>query len=103
MVAPSPDWFVGISGVTLRSGGVWLDDVVIDLDGEVDYPDDDGCSHPSDTTETVDEVSVPLMSPLGVLILTVGIFTAGGWNARRNRPHEAVERAWAFSGFRHRC
>ena len=32
MVAPSPDWFVGISGVSLRSGGAWIDDLVLDLD-----------------------------------------------------------------------
>ena len=44
MIAPSPDWFVGIHDLDLRAGGVWLDEVVIDLepydsgtDAGVDY------------------------------------------------------------------
>lgn len=32
MIAPSPDWFVGIHGVDLRPGGVWARELVIDLD-----------------------------------------------------------------------
>jgi hypothetical protein len=32
MIAPSPDWFVGVSGLVLRSGGTWLDDVVVSLE-----------------------------------------------------------------------
>ena len=32
MIAPSPDWFVGIHGVDLRPGGVWAREIVIDLD-----------------------------------------------------------------------
>jgi hypothetical protein len=31
MVAPSPDWFVGVSDVDLAPGGVFLDEVVVDL------------------------------------------------------------------------
>jgi hypothetical protein len=31
MVAPSPDWFVGVSGVSLFKNGQWLQDLVVDL------------------------------------------------------------------------
>ena len=32
MIAPSPDWFVGIHGVDLRENGVWARELVFDLD-----------------------------------------------------------------------
>lgn len=31
MVAPSPDWFVGVSGLDLRPNGAWLDEVTVQL------------------------------------------------------------------------
>jgi hypothetical protein len=31
MLAPSPDWFVGVSGIDLRPGGQWVDVLVVDL------------------------------------------------------------------------
>jgi len=31
MVAPSPDWFVGVDGLDLFEGGVWADEVVVPL------------------------------------------------------------------------
>lgn len=31
MIAPSPDWFVGVSGVSLRSGDRWVRELVIPL------------------------------------------------------------------------
>lgn len=37
MVAPSPDWFVGIHDVNLRPGGIWVRELVFDL-----YPYDAG-------------------------------------------------------------
>ncbi|MFG0298771.1 MAG: spondin domain-containing protein [Phycisphaerales bacterium JB047] len=37
MIAPSPDWFVGIHDVDLRPGGVWVRELVFDL-----YPYDSG-------------------------------------------------------------
>ena len=41
MVAPSPDWFIGVNGLALRMNGAWLDDVVISLPA-VDAGTDDG-------------------------------------------------------------
>ncbi|MBL4590320.1 MAG: spondin domain-containing protein [Phycisphaerales bacterium] len=32
MIAPSPDWFVGIHDLDLREGGVWVQEITIDLD-----------------------------------------------------------------------
>jgi len=37
MLGPSPDWFVGVSGLDLHEGGMWADELVIDL-----YPYDGG-------------------------------------------------------------
>jgi len=31
MLGPSPDWFIGVSGLSLRENGQWLDQVVVDL------------------------------------------------------------------------
>lgn len=31
MLAPSPDWFVGVSGLHLRPNDVWIDDLVVPL------------------------------------------------------------------------
>lgn len=31
MLGPSPDWFVGVSGLALHDGSNWIDDLVIDL------------------------------------------------------------------------
>ena len=32
MLAPSPDWFVGIHDVDLRPGGVWAREIILDID-----------------------------------------------------------------------
>ena len=42
MVAPSPDWFVGIEGYDLRPGGEWIEDELIDLDRIYDAGTDSG-------------------------------------------------------------
>ena len=31
MIAPSPDWFVGVSDLSLRSGGRWIESLTVDL------------------------------------------------------------------------
>jgi spondin N len=31
MLAPSPDWFVGVSGLSLRANGAWVPQVAVDL------------------------------------------------------------------------
>lgn len=46
MVAPSPDWFVGVHAVDLRAGGVWVQELVFDLD-PYDAGTDAGLSYTS--------------------------------------------------------
>ena len=55
MVAPSPDWFLGVSELELYSANVWLDDVVVDLfvydagtDNGVDFDSPDSDTDPAD-------------------------------------------------------
>ncbi len=31
MLGPSPDWFIGVSGLNMRDGGDWLDTITVDL------------------------------------------------------------------------
>jgi hypothetical protein len=31
MLAPSPDWFVGVSGLSLRENGAWIPQLIVDL------------------------------------------------------------------------
>src|SRR5262245_34731584 len=40
MVAPSPDWFVGVTAMPMRPSGRWLDRAVVDL-----WPYDSGTDH----------------------------------------------------------
>jgi len=44
MLAPSPDWFVGVSGLDLRSDDGWQDRVTVDLE-VYDAGTDDGASY----------------------------------------------------------
>lgn len=57
MVAPSPDWFVGVAGLDLRSGGDWAQEVVVEL-----YPwdagTDSGVNYTSGDQPTVPHVPV---------------------------------------------
>ena len=55
MVAPSPDWFLGVSELELYSANVWLDNVVVDLfvydagtDNGVDFESLDSDTNPAD-------------------------------------------------------
>lgn len=44
MIAPSPDWFVGISGLNLLENGVWLENKTVDL-FVYDAGTDDGANY----------------------------------------------------------
>ncbi|MDJ0787131.1 MAG: spondin domain-containing protein [Myxococcota bacterium] len=52
MVAPSPDWFVGVNGLPLLENGAWLDEAVVDL-GPYDAGSDDGATFLSLDADTV--------------------------------------------------
>jgi Spondin_N len=78
MVAPSPDWFVGVSGVRLFDSGRWVDDVTFEL-VPWDAGTDNGATFSSPDLPAVPHlpiariVSAPL-SPLG-RVTPLGTFT----------------------------
>ena len=51
MIAPSPDWFVGVAGLSLFSEGAWLDKVVVEL-WAYDSGTDSGASYTAEDLET---------------------------------------------------
>ncbi len=53
MIAPSPDWFAGVNGLSLLDGQQWLSEVVVDL-----YPYDAGTDSGLNYTSG-DQVTVP--------------------------------------------
>lgn len=57
MLAPSPDWFVGVSGVDLFEGGEWVDVKVVPL-VVFDAGTDSGTSYTSPNSPTVPPVPI---------------------------------------------
>lgn len=51
MIAPSPDWFVGVSGLDLCQGGQWVDQLVVSLDA-YDAGTDSGATYTSPNSNT---------------------------------------------------
>ena len=66
MVAPSPDWFVGVSGLDLLDGNQWVEEVVIDL-FSYDSGTDSGTNFTSPNADTnpADPISLITTGPLG--------------------------------------
>ena len=58
MIAPSPDWFVGVDGIALRQGGCWTPRIETDLVG-YDAGTDSG------TTFTARDADVTPHQPIG--------------------------------------
>lgn len=57
MLAPSPDWFVGVRGLSLRENGAWIPHVVVDL-ALHDAGTDDGTSYASPNQPSVPHVPI---------------------------------------------
>ena len=77
MVAPSPDWFVGVSGLPLFQDGQWVDEVRVDLHG-FDAGTDSGATYRAPDQETtprqlISRLTYPLENR-GV-VLPLGTFT----------------------------
>jgi len=68
MIAPSPDWFVGVSGLDLRSGNGWVNELVVDL-----YPYDAG----TDNGPSYSQPDQPTLPPEAIYLITEGPFTPG--------------------------
>jgi hypothetical protein len=78
MVAPSPDWFVGVAGLDLFQGGVWAAEIVVPL-APWDAGTDDGRSFESPDREAIPHRPISLittspLAPSGVAT-PLGTFT----------------------------
>lgn len=60
MIAPSPDWFVGVRNLDLRDGGQWADEIVIELFA-YDAGTDSGPSYTSPDQATVPPEPIALI------------------------------------------
>ena len=60
MVAPSPDWFVGVSGVPLFANGQWLNEVVYEL-FPWDAGTDSGATYESDDADIMPQAPISLI------------------------------------------
>lgn len=78
MLAPSPDWFVGVSSLNLTADGMWEDSLTIDLYA-YDAGTDSGEDYASDNivTNPPENVSMIEVSPFKVAdtIPAIGTFT----------------------------
>lgn len=71
MIGPSPDWFVGVSALSLRNGGQWVDEVVVDL-----LPYDGGTRSNNATFDLGGPLTNP-PDPITVITDTSGPFIGG--------------------------
>ena len=61
MIAPSPDWFVGVSGLALFQNGQWRDEVRVELAG-FDAGTDSGVTYKSSDRETIPRAVISRLS-----------------------------------------
>lgn len=69
MIAPSPDWFVGVSTLSLLEGGVWADEKVVTL-----LPYDAG----TDSGTSYTSPDQPTASPEGIFVIKKEPFLVDG-------------------------
>jgi hypothetical protein len=78
MIAPSPDWFVGVAGLPLRRDGGWVDSLTVDLYGW-DAGTDDGITYESEDAPS--QPHVPIFSlidgmfKMGDVVPSLGTYT----------------------------
>ncbi len=87
MLAPSPDWFVGVSGLSLRANGAWIQHLVVPL-AAYDAGTDSGPTYASPNQATVPPIPIAEIGdgPLGANNI-VGTFTFSLTNVL-GAPHE---------------
>ena len=61
MIAPSPDWFVGVHGVDLRPDGIWARELVFDLD-PYDSGTDSGVDYTSGNADVTPHLPIANIS-----------------------------------------
>lgn len=77
MIAPSPDWFVGVHGLPLFQDGRWVDEMVVDLD-PYDAGTDSGLTFTSPNAPTTPQIPIErVVEPLDVngTVPPLGTFT----------------------------
>jgi hypothetical protein len=78
MIAPSPDWFVGVSGLNLLEDGAWVEQKIVGL-FPYDAGTDSGESYasPNKSTEPPEDIRVLEMEPVLVAdkVPILGTFT----------------------------
>lgn len=74
MLAPSPDWFVGVDRLDLRAGDGWADRVVVDL-VVYDAGTDSGATYAAPNAPTTPRAPVAASDYLPLAETTVGTFT----------------------------
>ena len=67
MVAPSPDWFVGVSALPLLANGEWRTEVVVEL-SPWDAGTDSGASYESGNADMVPPASIALLRTAPVVV-----------------------------------
>jgi hypothetical protein len=68
MIAPSPDWFVGVMGLDLRPGGQWVDELTVTL-----FPWDAG----TDSGPSYASADQPTVPPVPLFAINSAPFTPG--------------------------
>lgn len=78
MLAPSPDWFAGVSGVKLFEGGDWVEEVTVTLwpydagtDSGTSYTSGDQDTNPAEAIALIDTPPVGNGDPIGEFIFTL--------------------------------
>lgn len=62
MIAPSPDWFVGVDGVALCQGSAWVDDLQLPLMAQ-DAGTDSGVAFASPNAPTLPKAAIQYLDP----------------------------------------
>ncbi len=77
MIAPSPDWFVGIHDLNLMRSGMWVEELMVDLlpydsgtDSGLTFTSADQDTDPADPITRISVNPLPDDVPLGAFVLT---------------------------------
>lgn len=85
MIAPSPDWFIGVHGFNLRPDGVWIDEITHSL-APYDAGTDSGIHYTSANASTIPQAPITRLESAPVIhegtIVPFGTFNSNVSNRR---------------------
>ncbi len=90
MLAPSPDWFVGVAGLSLRAEGLWMDTLAVDL-FTYDAGTDSGTSYTAANQATDPPASIAQIETGSFVINDAVPPVATFTFIRQDQPSTAVE------------